>query len=95
MFRSLYDPSDILVIFGVKSLFTNVPIQFTLELLAPHFPPSILNLFRHCLTFGYFRYNSDFYMQEEGLAMGSPLSPILVNFFMQYTEEIAIRTANL
>ena len=33
---------------------------------------------------------SNIYRQEEGLAMGSPLSPVLANIYMEYFEEMAL-----
>ena len=38
----------------------------------------------------YFRIGSDIYRQEEGLAMGSPLSPVLANIYMEYFEEVTL-----
>ena len=35
-------------------------------------------------------YNSEYYEQLEGAAMGSPVSPIVANIFMEHFEEIAL-----
>ena len=43
----------------------------------------------------YFRMGSDIYRQEGGLAMGSQLSPVLVNIYMEYLEEMAIGSTSL
>ena len=45
-----------------------------------------------CVTNTYFHYGSYFYRQKKGMAMGSPLSPILCNIFMEELEENAIST---
>jgi hypothetical protein len=74
-------PRDILVSFDVVSLFTMVPIE------------EALRLFRHVLTSSFFRLNCQFYEQTDGVAMGSPLSPVIANYFMEYFEEIALQTA--
>ena len=38
---------------------------------------------------------SDIYQQEEGLAMGSPLSAVLANIYTKYFEEMALGSASL
>ena len=38
---------------------------------------------------------SDIYQPEEGLAMGSPLWPVLVNIYMKYFEEMALESTSL
>jgi hypothetical protein len=67
-------PEDILVSFDVVSLFTMVPIVEALHLLSQHFDEDILRLFHHVLTCSFFRFNSQFYKQTDGVAMGLPLS---------------------
>ena len=42
-----------------------------------------------------FRIESDIYQQEEGLAMGSPLSPVLANIYMENFEEMALGSTSL
>ena len=42
-----------------------------------------------------FGMGSHIYWQEEGLAMGSPLSPVLANIYMEYFEEIALGSTSL
>ena len=42
----------------------------------------------------YFGMESDIYRQEE-LAMGSPLSPLLANVYIEYFEEIAYIGKNI
>jgi hypothetical protein len=74
-------PRDILVSFDVVSVFTMVPIV------------EALLLFRHVLTSSFFRFNCQFYEQTDGVAMGSPLSPVIANYFMEYFEEISLQTA--
>lgn len=33
------------------------------------------------------------YQQEESLSMGSPLSPVMVNIYIEYFEELALLAA--
>ena len=57
------------------------------------FPEDIIQLFHHCLTISYFQLNNAFYEQLEGVAMGSSLSPMVANFFMERFENDALRSA--
>jgi hypothetical protein len=38
----------------------------------------------------YFQFEDKFYKQEEGIAMGNSLSPVVSNIFMEHSEEIAL-----
>ena len=97
------DESEIMVSFDVKSLFTNVPIDKTLEVIGNKLindqsleersilsPEQITKLVEVCLKTTYFVYNSEYYEQLEGAAMGLPVSPIVANIFMEHFEEIAL-----
>ena len=79
-----------MVSFDVVSLFTKVPVVDSLSLLSQHFEDGILTLFRHVLTSTYFCYDGQFYEQTDGVAMGSPLSPVIANFFMEDFEKKAL-----
>jgi hypothetical protein len=69
-----------MVSFDIVSLFTKVPIRETMDLLGRHFEDDVLGPFRHVLTTSYFTFNGQFYVQADGVAMGSPLSPVIANF---------------
>jgi hypothetical protein len=77
----------------VVSLFTKVSIMDSLDLLSHHFEDDILALFKHVLISTYFCFNGQFYEQADGLAMGSPLSLVIANFFMEDFENKAIEQA--
>jgi hypothetical protein len=83
-------PRDILVSFDAVSLFIMVPIEEALRLLSRHLDEAILRLFRHVLTSSFFSFNGQFYEKTNGVAMGSPLSPVIANSFMEYFEEMAL-----
>ena len=53
----------------------------------------ILGLLRFCLNTTYFTYSGMIYKQKHGAAMGSPVSPIIANLYVEGFEEIALRTA--
>jgi hypothetical protein len=82
-----------MVSFEVVSLFTRVPIRETMSLLSRHFEEDILTLFRHVLTSSYFCFAGQFYEQIDGVAMGSPLSLVIANFYMEVFEEMALDRA--
>jgi hypothetical protein len=46
-----------------------------------------------CLNTTYFTYDNTIYRQKQGAAMGSPISPIIANLFMEDFEKQAIATA--
>lgn len=79
----------------VESLFTNVPYQETLNILKNHLEKRRLHpgeidelilLTTLCMEQNYFQFNNQYYRQKEGLAMGSPLSPLMADIFMDNFE---------
>jgi len=84
---------DLMVSFDVVPLFTNVPIVDSLELLIHHFEDDVLASFKHVLTSIYFCSDGQFYEQTDGVAMGSPLSPVIANLFMKDFKKKAIEQA--
>lgn len=96
-------PFDTMCSFDVKSLFTSVPREETLQIVqqkllsdpslkkrTPLSVPKICELVQFCMKATVFQYQEDFYEQREGLAMGNPLSPTLAEIFMQDLEEKCI-----
>lgn len=83
----------VLISLDVVSLFTNIKIDLAIkiidekfELLQPHTNiPKVhfIKLLTFCLKSGYFSLNKKFYKQLDGIAMGSPLSPIIANIIME------------
>ena len=53
----------------------------------------LVQLTELCLRSTYFKFQSKFYEQTDGAAMGSPLSPIIANLFMEHLQEEAIQSA--
>jgi len=82
-----------MVSFSVVSLFTKVPIVDSLQLLSHQFEDDVLALFKHVLTSTYFCFDGQFCEEIDGVAMGSPLSLIIANFFMEDFEKKAIEQA--
>ncbi|CAF4920339.1 unnamed protein product, partial [Rotaria socialis] len=85
-----------LVSFDVVSLFTNVPVEDTLQILERYFGrrtdtlPLGRNIFvkllKLALSQNTFVFNNNYYVQLKGLSMGNPLSPVLANLFMENFE---------
>lgn len=99
---------DVFVSFDVVSLFTKVPTGEALrvieELLIKDdtlqgrttlLPMDIVSLTSLCLKTTYFQFGGRFYEQVEGAAMGSPLSPVVANIFMQEFEMRTLHKAPL
>ncbi|XP_059049894.1 uncharacterized protein LOC131844916 [Achroia grisella] len=92
--------NEILVSFDVESLFTNVPISECVELVKSklqenNIPDEYAILLEHCLTSGYLVYRNEYYLQVEGVAMGSPVAPVVANLWMEKIDNLAISTTAL
>jgi hypothetical protein len=84
-----------LISFDVNSLFTKVPKNDVPPTIRDHLLNNqvnpviieeILELTNTCLNQNYFLFNNDYFQQLDGLAMGSPLSPLLAEMFMDEFE---------
>ena len=83
-----------LVFYDVTSLFTNIPLQETIDiainLIFNHNPnlnitrKELKKLFLFATSQTHFIFNSKFYNQIVGVTMGSPLAPALANIFMGF-----------
>jgi len=59
-------------------------------------PPDVIcEYMEFCLRSTYFQVEDGFFEQLEGAAMGSPLSPIVANLFMESFEKRALQTAEV
>jgi hypothetical protein len=52
-----------------------------------------MELLEVCLRITYFQVEDKFFQQKDGMAIGSSLSLIVRNIFMEYFEELAIDSA--
>lgn len=87
-----------MVSFDVESLFTNVPIADSMAVIRRsiednEIPVEYADLVHHCLTTNYFIYQGEYFLQIDGVAMGSPVAPVVANLWMEHFENGAIATA--
>ena len=59
----------------------------------PLSPRDIITLLERCLKCTYFLYKGQYYLQVHGAAMGSLVSPIVCNLYMENFEQIALEQA--
>ena len=95
-----------MISFDVVSLFTKVPIDDALQAISSLLTNDntleertcipaneICSLIELCLRTTYFQFGEIFYEQVDGAAMGSPLSPIVANLYMEVFESRALTSA--
>ena len=93
---------DILVSCDVTALFTNIPSNETINILVNKAftddwfnntcrlnlqKDQLVKLPEIATTNQLFQFDGQLYEQTDGLAMGSPLGPLMANFFMCHLEE--------
>ena len=101
---------DMLVSYDVSSLFTNVPLDETIQLLANRAftnnwfsttydlnltKTGIVDLVSVATKGQLFQFNGALYEQTDGVDMGFPLGPLLANVFMSHIEENLEREGKL
>ena len=86
-----------MVSFDVKSLFTNVPLERTINIILKKIyvekliitdikEKELKGLLMLCTKQVHFSFNNEFYIQQDGVAIGSPLGPVIANMFMSELE---------
>ena len=94
-----------LVSYDVTSLFTNIPLQetidITINLIFNHNPninitkKELKELFLFATSQTHFIFNSKFYNQIDGIAMDSSLAPVFANIFMGFYESKWLNEYNI
>ena len=100
------EPGECLSSYDVSALFTSVPIDPALNIIKDLLDKDttlkertvmevgdIILLLEFCLKNTYFSFQGQFCEQVEGAAMGSPVSPIAANLYMEYLEQKVLSTA--
>ena len=87
-----------MVSLDIESLFTNVPVNETIDIIiAKLFPVGVdlyhgfnkqdfLTLLHLAVDDTYFTFDDKLYRQTDGMAMGSPLGPLFANIFLSHHE---------
>ena len=90
------EDDEIMVSFDVTSLYTNIPIIDTLNIIKDYFnnddqftrktaipQDKLLDLVHLVLTTTWYTFNSQFYQQTDSLVMGGPASSTIAEIYMQ------------
>ena len=95
------EPREVITSFDVKALFTSVPVKPAIQIVKQRLQDNtlpqrtsmsmaqIISLLEFCLTNTYFLFQGKHYEQVQGVAVGSPISPLIANIFM---EEFEVKT---
>ena len=96
---NMLEPGEVITSFDVKALFTSVPVHPAIQIVKQSLQqdntlpqrtsmsiPQITSLLEFCLTNTYFLFQGKYYEQVQGAAMGSPISPLIANIFMEEFE---------
>ena len=88
--------NEVTVSFDNKSLLTNVPIDEALEVFhrllledetlgdrTTLSADQVINLLNLCLRLAFFMFRGEYYQQQDGAAMGSPVFLVLANIYMK------------
>ena len=97
-----YESNLIMASFDVESLFTNIPLQKTIDLCVellfndkPNFDGFTITDFHELLTVtmseSLVLFDGEYYKQIDGVTMGSPLGPTFFNIFLSYHEQIWLK----
>ena len=90
------EPGETITSFDVKALFTSVPVQPAIQIVKQRLQQDntlpqrtnmsiqqIISLLEFCLSHTYFLFQGKYYELVQGAAMGSPISPLIANIFME------------
>jgi len=85
--------------FDIKDLYVNIPIDESLNIIKTkllqnnntQITHQILSLLRVILPQNYFTFQQQIYQPEQGLPVGSPISSLIAEIFLQYFEDANIK----
>ena len=100
---SINPEEEILVSFAVSALFTRIPAPVALQVINSKISTftnftnvykipaeKFIKLLEFTITNCIFCFNKKFYKQLQGTTMGSPVSPVIANIYMEHFESLAI-----
>ena len=93
----MLETGNIITSYDVKALFTSVPVHPAIQIVQQRLQQDntlpqrtsmsiaqITSLLEFCFTHTYFLFQGKYYQQVQGAAMGSPISPLIANIFMEW-----------
>ena len=93
-----------MVSFDVESLYTNIPLEGCIDLAVNYISkgnpniklskPDLRSLFTTATAQTHFIFNGSFYDQIDGVAIRSPLAPVLANLLMGHHEKLWLKNFN-
>ena len=95
--KQVRNSNKFMISFDVESLFTNIPLNETIELVVNLLmenhdfgikKPQLRKLFVFATKQSHFSFNDVIYDQIDGVAMGSPLAPALANLLLGHFETL-------
>ena len=103
---SINPEEETLISFDVSALFTSILVPAALQVINSKMStctnftnvckiPTVkfIKILKFTLTNCIFCFNKKFYKQLQGAAMGSPVSPVTANIYMEYFESLAIHSS--
>ena len=104
----MMEQDDMFLSHDVLSLFTNTPINETLDIIKKQLEADIklklrtylkvddvMELLKSIVATTYFSFRGTIYQQKFGTAMESPVSPVIANVFMEWLEQQPIIIASI
>ena len=99
------EEGECIISYDVAALFTSIPVKSALEVIKKKLEQdtevhqrttmsiqNILDLLEFCLCNTYFLFQGQYYEQNQGAAMTSPVSPVVGNLYMEFFEDRALTT---
>ena len=99
------EEGECIMSYDVAALFTSIPVKPAIEVVKKKLEQdtelhqrttmstqNILDLMDFCLCNTYFLFQGQYYGQTLGAAMGSPVSPVLANLYMEFFEDRTLST---
>ena len=89
------DNTHRIISLDIRDMYTNIPIKDTIDIIRQQLEllhdntietEQLISLLTTTLDQNYFSYNNEYYKQEDGLPMGSPVSSILSEIYLQNFE---------
>ena len=100
------EKDECIISYDVSALFTSIPVKSALNIIKKKLEQdqelknrtsmsinNIMELLEFYLCNSYFLFQGKFYEQTKGAAMGSPVSPLVANLFMEDFEHRALTSA--